>query len=65
MPQAQVADGRLQRCRGDITTGSTLLDKSGRHAGVSLYGPAKIAVTDAQGSRLEECEFLYERKPKQ
>ncbi|MHB8865099.1 MAG: N(4)-(beta-N-acetylglucosaminyl)-L-asparaginase [Pirellulaceae bacterium] len=36
-----------------------LLDKSGRHAGVSLYGPAKFAVTDAQGSRLEDCEFLY------
>jgi N4-(beta-N-acetylglucosaminyl)-L-asparaginase len=38
-----------------------LLDKSGRHAGVSLYGPAKFAVTDAQGTRLEDCDFLYEK----
>ena len=36
-----------------------LLDKAGRHAGVSLWGPAKFAVTDAQGSRLEECACLY------
>jgi len=39
-----------------------LLEKSGRHAGVSLYGPAEYAVTDAQGTRLEACEFLYERR---
>ncbi|MCU0960075.1 MAG: N(4)-(beta-N-acetylglucosaminyl)-L-asparaginase [Pirellulaceae bacterium] len=39
-----------------------LLDKTGRHAGVSLYGPAKFAVTDAQGTRLEECAFLYEKR---
>lgn len=38
-----------------------LLDKSGRHAGVSLHGPAKFAVTDDQGTRLEECDFLYEK----
>ena len=38
-----------------------LLDKSGRHAGVSLYGPAKYAVSDVQGTRLEDCAFLYER----
>ena len=36
-----------------------LLDKSGGHAGVSLYGPAQFAVTDAQGTRLEDCGFLY------
>jgi N4-(beta-N-acetylglucosaminyl)-L-asparaginase len=40
-----------------------LLDKSGRHAGVSLYGPAKFAVTDALGTRLEACDFLYEKPP--
>ncbi len=38
-----------------------LLDKQGRHAGVSLWGPAKFAVSDERGTRLEECEFLYER----
>lgn len=36
-----------------------LIDKAGRHAGVSLWGPAKFAVTDAQGSRLEECVCLF------
>jgi N4-(beta-N-acetylglucosaminyl)-L-asparaginase len=38
-----------------------LLDKFGRHAGVSMYGPAKFAITDDQGTRLEACEFLYEK----
>jgi N4-(beta-N-acetylglucosaminyl)-L-asparaginase len=38
-----------------------LLDKSGQHAGVSLYGPAKFAISDADGTRLEACDFLYER----
>ena len=38
-----------------------LLDKQGRHAGVSLWGPAKFAVTDEQGTRLEDCAFLYKR----
>ena len=37
-----------------------LLDKTGRHAGVTLWGPSKYAVTDVQGSRLEECAYLYE-----
>ena len=37
-----------------------LLDKTGRHAGVTLWGPSKFAVTDAEGSRLEECAYLYE-----
>jgi N4-(beta-N-acetylglucosaminyl)-L-asparaginase len=39
-----------------------LMDKSGRHAGVSLYGPAQYAVTDAEGSRLEAMTFLYEKR---
>jgi N4-(beta-N-acetylglucosaminyl)-L-asparaginase len=38
-----------------------LLDKSGRYAGVSLYGPAKFAVSDAEGSRLEDCAILLEK----
>lgn len=37
-----------------------LLDKTGEYAGVSLWGPAKFAVTDSAGTRLEECAFLYE-----
>lgn len=39
-----------------------LLDRSGRHAGVSLFGPTQYAVTDSNGSRLEACEFLFERE---
>jgi N4-(beta-N-acetylglucosaminyl)-L-asparaginase len=39
-----------------------LLDRQGRHAGVSLYGPAELAVTDDQGSRLEACRHLYRRE---
>lgn len=38
-----------------------LLNKRGEHAGVSLWGPTKLAVTDSRGSRLEECECLYRR----
>ncbi len=37
-----------------------LLDKAGRHAGVTLWGPAQYAVTDAQGTRLQDCVYLYE-----
>lgn len=35
-----------------------LLRKDGVHAGVSLF-PSKFAVTDAQGTRLEDCQALY------
>lgn len=38
-----------------------LLAKDGRHAGVSLWGPAELAVTDEQGTRTEACEFLFEK----
>lgn len=42
-----------------------LLAKDGRHAGVSMWGPADFAVADAKGSRIEQCEFLYEGKPRE
>ncbi len=38
-----------------------LLSKDGRHAGVSMWGPAKFAVCDENGPRLEECAALFER----
>ncbi len=42
--------------RGDYGSGSMWSDpKSGK--------PAKFAVADAKGARLEECAFLYEGKP--
>jgi N4-(beta-N-acetylglucosaminyl)-L-asparaginase len=36
-----------------------LLGKDGSHAGVSLWGPARFAITDPQGTRLEDCAALY------
>jgi N4-(beta-N-acetylglucosaminyl)-L-asparaginase len=39
-----------------------LLSKDGRHAGVSMWGPMKFAISDKDGTRLEECAFLYEGK---
>ena len=40
-----------------------LLAKDGAFAGVSMWGPSKLAVTDARGSRLEECTSLYQGDP--
>ncbi len=39
-----------------------LLDTRGQHAGVSLWGPTKFAITDERGTRLEECVCLFQRK---
>ncbi|MEW4530879.1 N(4)-(beta-N-acetylglucosaminyl)-L-asparaginase [Maioricimonas sp. JC845] len=39
-----------------------LLGRDGTHAGVSLWGPAQFAVTDADGTRLEPCAYVF-RKP--
>ncbi|MEW4488206.1 N(4)-(beta-N-acetylglucosaminyl)-L-asparaginase [Thalassoglobus sp. JC818] len=36
-----------------------VLAKSGEYAGVSMWGPTQFAVTDSQGTRYEDCEFLY------
>jgi N4-(beta-N-acetylglucosaminyl)-L-asparaginase len=38
-----------------------LLGKDGTHAGVSLWGPTLFAVTDAGGTRHEQCAVLYHR----
>ncbi len=38
-----------------------LLGKDGAHAGVAMWGPKKFAITDAQGSRLEESVSLYQK----
>jgi N4-(beta-N-acetylglucosaminyl)-L-asparaginase len=39
-----------------------LLNKRGEHAGVSMSGPTQFAVTDKNGSRLEECAYLFEKR---
>jgi N4-(beta-N-acetylglucosaminyl)-L-asparaginase len=36
-----------------------ILAKDGTHAGVALWGPKQIAISDAHGTRLEDCTPLY------
>lgn len=38
-----------------------LIGARGEHAGVTMWGPAQYAVTDAAGTRHEECAALYTR----
>ena len=56
-PRLRDGDGRP-----DFGLKFYLIGKDGTHAGVSLWGPAKFAITDAKGTRHEECAALYERK---
>ncbi len=37
-----------------------VLARDGSHAGVSIWGGKQVAVTDDQGTRLEDCRPLYE-----
>lgn len=39
-----------------------VLAKDGRHAGLSMWGPDKFSITDANGTRHEECVSLYQRQ---
>lgn len=47
--------------RPDFGLSFYLLAKDGRHAGVTLWGPEKFAVTDENGTRHEDCTALYTR----
>ncbi len=47
--------------RPDFGLSFYLLSKDGRHAGVTLWGPEKFAVTDENGTRHEDCKALYTR----
>ncbi len=38
-----------------------ILARDGRHAGVAMWGPARFAVTDKDGTRHEPCKALYTR----
>src|SRR5690606_38877193 len=60
---AKTTEPRLRNENGqpDFNLKFYLLAKDGRHAGVSMWGPSKFAVTDKQGTRLEDCKFLYQR----
>ena len=61
---AKHTEPRLRNDAGqpDFALKLYLLAKDGRHAGVSLWGPADYAVTDEAGTRLEPCQSLYERR---
>ncbi len=48
--------------RPDFQINFYLLDKQGNHAGVSMWGPKQFAITDEQGSRMEEAVCLYQRE---
>jgi len=48
---------RERRPKFDLTF--YLLAKDGSHAGVTLRGPKRFAITDQQGTRHEECAALY------
>jgi N4-(beta-N-acetylglucosaminyl)-L-asparaginase len=54
---------RDKQGRPDFDLTFYLLAKSGEHAGVSMWGPQKLAVADKTGARLEECTTLYRRSP--
>ncbi|MGH7200075.1 MAG: N(4)-(beta-N-acetylglucosaminyl)-L-asparaginase, partial [Planctomycetaceae bacterium] len=60
---SKTAEDRLRDKQGrpDFGLKFYLLAKDGRHAGVSMWGPADFAVTDETGARHEECVFLYEK----
>lgn len=60
---AAKCEERLRDAQGRPAFGLKLylLNKQGVHAGVSMWGPANYAVTDAADTRLEPCEFLYRR----
>ncbi len=60
---AKTTEPRLRDKEGrpDFGLSFYLLAKDGRHAGVSMWGPAKFAITDADGTRLEDCKTLYSR----
>jgi N4-(beta-N-acetylglucosaminyl)-L-asparaginase len=61
---AQTTESHLLRPDGRPDFGLKLyiLAKDGTHAGVSLWGPAKYAVSDAAGTRLVECESVFRRE---
>ncbi len=60
---AKTTPDRLRDSEGrpDFNLKFYVLAKDGRHAGLSMWGPDKFAVTDAAGTRHEDCVALYQR----
>lgn len=56
------ADLLDDRGRPDFGLKFYLVDKRGRYAGASMWGPAEFAVCDDDGPRTEECVYLFERE---
>lgn len=53
-PRLQKPDGRP-----DFNLKFYLIGKDGAHAAATMWGPATFAITDTDGTRLEECTPLY------
>jgi N4-(beta-N-acetylglucosaminyl)-L-asparaginase len=62
----QHAEPRLLREDGrpDFNLKFYLIGKDGTHAATTMWGPAEFSVTDASGTRHEQCEALYMREEK-
>lgn len=60
---AATTEPRLRDAEGrpDFSLKFYLIGPRGEHAGVTLWGPAQYSVTDAAGTRHEECTPLYTR----
>ncbi len=50
-----------EKGRPDFGLKFYLLGKDGSYAGVTMWGPARFALADRKGARLEDCAWLYER----
>lgn len=55
-PRLKDKDGRP-----DFGLSFYLISKDGRHAGVTMWGPEKYAITDSAGTRVEDCRYLYKK----
>ncbi|MEM7480475.1 MAG: N(4)-(beta-N-acetylglucosaminyl)-L-asparaginase [Acidobacteriota bacterium] len=60
---AETSEPRLLDAEGrpDFGLKFYLIGPNGDHAGVTMWGPAKFAVTDAAGTRHEDCAALFEK----
>ena len=50
-----------EKGRPDFGLKFYVLGKDGSYAGVTMWGPARFAVADRKGARLEDCAYLYAR----
>lgn len=62
---ADRCEDRLRDAKGrpDFGLKFYLVDRGGTYAGVSMWSGAQFAVADADGARLEDCAYLFEREP--